>query len=46
MKLHSKIADLSPYIEAATAGPSYPYVFYNNAKYLIEQWKSYKIVCC
>lgn len=46
MKLHSKIADLSPYIEAATAGPSDPCVFYNYTKYLIEQWKSYKIIYC
>jgi hypothetical protein len=41
MKLHLKIAVLSPYIEAATAGPSYPNVFYNCAHF-ISNWRVIK----
>jgi hypothetical protein len=41
MKLHLKIAVLSPYIEAATAGPSYPNVFYN-CEHFISNWRVIK----
>jgi glycopeptide antibiotics resistance protein len=43
MKLQSNIAVLSPYIDAATAGPLYPNVFYN-CTHFISNWRVIKYV--